>query len=59
MNQIEYLFTAGDFSKETGFKEVLGRRLFGSAGAFRLSEAEIAMVSAAGDPYLSRKNPQR
>ena len=60
------MIVRADFSKETDFKDVLRKRLF-AAGANkqseilqfqRLSDAELNMVSAAGDRDLLRKLEQ-
>ena len=56
-----------DFSSETDFKNVLRRRLFESGAAKkagilqfqRLSDMELGMVSAAGDPNLLRQKEQK
>lgn len=56
-----------DFSSETDFKNVLRKRLFESGAAKkagilqfqRLSDMELGMVSAAGDPNLLRQKEQK
>lgn len=56
-----------DFSSETDFKNVLRRRLFESGAAKkagilqfqRLSDMELDMVSAAGDPNFLRQKEQK
>lgn len=56
-----------DFSSETDFKNVLRKRLFESGAAKkagilqfqRLSDMELGMVSAAGDPNFLRQKEQK
>lgn len=56
-----------DFSSETDFKNVLRKRLFESGAAKkagilqfqRLSDMELDMVSAAGDPNFLRQKEQK
>ena len=60
------LVTRADFSTETNFKDVLRKKLFESSSNKksgilqfqRLSDAELDMVSAAGDPNLLRQQEQ-
>ena len=64
-NMLDMIVRA-DFSSETNFKDVLRKRLFESASNKksgilqfqRLSDAELDMVSAAGDPNLLRQQEQ-
>lgn len=60
------LIARADFSTETNYKDVLRKRLFGSASNEkagilqfqRLSDKELVMVSAAGDMDLVRQQEQ-
>ena len=60
------LVTRADFSTETNFKDVLRKKLFESSSNKksgilqfqRLSDAELDMVSAAGDPNHLRQQEQ-
>ncbi len=60
------LIARADFSTETNYKDVLRKRLFGSASNKkagilqfqRLSDKELVMVSAAGDMDLVRQQEQ-
>ena len=60
------MVTSADFSTETNFKDVLRKKLFESSSNKksgilqfqRLSDAELDMVSAAGDPNLLRQQEQ-
>lgn len=55
-NNLTDMIAKADFSAETGFKDVLRKRLFEKkSNVFqfqRLSDADLDMVSAAGDASL-------
>ena len=65
-NNLINMITRADFSTETNFKDVLRKKLFESSSNKksgilqfqRLSDAELDMVSAAGDPNLLRQQEQ-
>lgn len=60
-NLIDMVIRA-DFSTETNFKDVLRKRLFEKKSGIlqfqRLSDDELDIVSAAGDPVLLRQQEQ-
>ena len=62
-NDLIDLIIRADFSQETDFKDVLRKRLFEKKSEVlkfqRLSDDELDIVSAAGDPVLLRRQEEQ
>ena len=57
-NVLEEILQKADFSKETGLKQRLGRRLFFGDSARELGLEEMELVAAAGDLNESWELPK-
>ena len=57
-NVLEEILQNADFSRETGLKQRLGRRLFFGDSARELGLEELELVAAAGDTYENVEFPK-